>query len=324
MQLGGKTVFPITLGNGPPLEEDLPRQRPERVDGGRPGRCEDASHLSEMECCECGRQLITDIKDQLAAASRFGLRLWVGLFDVANDLSKQALLQQIVDGLKDQPGLGAWKGCDEPLWGKVDAKGRRRRLRVHPFPRSGPSGRDHPGTQSAAGTVDGRAAEALRGGRRHPRRRHLPDRPSARAARRTPQHGHQRGRRRDRDRRRLRARQGALDDVADRLERRDPAGPRTDLPDPEAGAVHGLPGDHRGSPRARLLRRRHHQGDEPRGREERLELDVLAHRAETRRAGAELGLASAPPWSRRLPRSPSRRTRPTSSWSPARPAASST
>jgi hypothetical protein len=42
---------------------------------------------------------------------------------VANDLSRQALLGQIVDALKDSPGLGAWKGADEPLWGRLDAKG---------------------------------------------------------------------------------------------------------------------------------------------------------------------------------------------------------
>jgi hypothetical protein len=66
---------------------------------------------------------IQTVKEQLVAASRYGLRLWVGLYDVANDLSKPALLEQIVDGLKDSPGLGAWKGADEPLWGRVDAKG---------------------------------------------------------------------------------------------------------------------------------------------------------------------------------------------------------
>jgi hypothetical protein len=66
---------------------------------------------------------IDELKKLMADAGRFGLRFWVGLYDVANDLSKQALLQQIVDGLKGSPGLGAWKGCDEPLWGNVGAPG---------------------------------------------------------------------------------------------------------------------------------------------------------------------------------------------------------
>jgi hypothetical protein len=122
MLLGGKTVFPITLGNGPPLEGTCP-------DNGLRGWTEVARAGVKMlriypkwSTANAAAQ-VADVKNQLAEASRFGLRLWVGLFDVANDLSKQALLQQIVDGLKDQPGLGAWKGCDEPLWGRVDAQG---------------------------------------------------------------------------------------------------------------------------------------------------------------------------------------------------------
>ena len=103
MMLGGKTVFPITLGNGPPLEGTCP-------DNGLRGWTEVARAGVKMlriypkwSAANAAAQ-IADVKDQLVAASRFGLRLWVGLFDVANDLSKQALLQQIVDGLKDQIG----------------------------------------------------------------------------------------------------------------------------------------------------------------------------------------------------------------------------
>ena len=148
MQLGGKTVFPITLGNGPPLDGTCP-------DNGLKGWTEVARAGVKMlriypkwSAANAAAQ-ITDVKGQLIAASRFGLRLWVGLYDVANDLSKQALLAQIVDGLKDHPGLGAWKGCDEPLLGKRRRAGRRRRLRLHPFARPGPSDRDHPGTEGA-------------------------------------------------------------------------------------------------------------------------------------------------------------------------------
>ncbi len=122
MLLGGKTVFPITLGNGPPLGGNEPVS-------GLKGWTEVARAGVKMlrvypkwSAANVATQ-IQDVKEQLAAASRYGLRLWVGLYDVANDLSKQASLQQIVDGLKDSPGLGAWKGADEPLWGRVDAQG---------------------------------------------------------------------------------------------------------------------------------------------------------------------------------------------------------
>ena len=122
MLFGGKTVFPITLGNGPPLEGNDP------VSGLR-GWTEVARAGVKMlrvypkwNAANAAAQIQT-VKEQLVAAARYGLGLWVGLYDVANDLSKQALLEQIVDGLKDSPGLGAWKGADEPLWGRVDAKG---------------------------------------------------------------------------------------------------------------------------------------------------------------------------------------------------------
>jgi hypothetical protein len=122
MLLGGKTVFPITLGNGPPPEGTDP-------DTGLKGWTSVARAGVKMlriypkwTAANAAAQ-IQAVKDQLSTASRFGLRLWVGLFDVANDLSRQALLAQIVDGLKDSPGLGAWKGSDEPLWGRVAAGG---------------------------------------------------------------------------------------------------------------------------------------------------------------------------------------------------------
>jgi hypothetical protein len=122
MLLGGKTVFPITLGNGPPVDKNDPAS-------GLRGWTEVARTgvkmlrvYPEWSAANAAAQ-IQAVKEQLAAAGRFGLRLWVGLYDVANDLSKQALLAQVVDALKDSPGLGAWKGPDEPLHGDVPAPG---------------------------------------------------------------------------------------------------------------------------------------------------------------------------------------------------------
>lgn len=119
MLLGGKTVFPITLSGGPPLGATDP-------DSGLKGWTEVARAGVKMlriypkwTAANLAAQ-IQDVRGQLAEASRYGLRLWVGLSDLADDLSKQALLGQVVDGLKDSPGLGAWKGCDEPLWGGRD------------------------------------------------------------------------------------------------------------------------------------------------------------------------------------------------------------
>jgi len=120
--LGGKTVFPITLGNGPTLIGKDPAS-------GLNGWAEVASAGVKMlrvypqwDAADAVQQ-IQAVKDEMVAAASYGLSLWVGLYNVANDLSKQGLLEQIVDGLKDWPGLGAWKGADEPLHGNVAAPG---------------------------------------------------------------------------------------------------------------------------------------------------------------------------------------------------------
>src|SRR5439155_16520114 len=122
MLLGGKTVFPITLGNGPPLAGKDP------VTGSNGWAEVVAAGVKMLRVYPkwdnaSAAQQIQDVQAELLAAANRGLRLWVGLYNVANDLSKQALLEQIVDGLKDSPGLGAWKGADEPLWGRLDPQG---------------------------------------------------------------------------------------------------------------------------------------------------------------------------------------------------------
>ena len=57
---------------------------------------------------------ITDAQGNLQAAAGHGLALWVGLNPVGDSMDDQATLTQIVEALKDEAGLGAWKGADEP------------------------------------------------------------------------------------------------------------------------------------------------------------------------------------------------------------------
>jgi hypothetical protein len=120
MLLGGKAVFPITLSGGPPLGQK------DSVSGsdGWTEIAQAGVHMlrvyPQWSAATAG-QVIQGLKqNDLPTAAARGLWLWVGLFNVANDLSKQPLLDQIVNGLKDAPGLGAWKGADEPLWGCLD------------------------------------------------------------------------------------------------------------------------------------------------------------------------------------------------------------
>ena len=49
------------------------------------------------------------VAEELDAAPAHGLQLWLALAGVDNDLSHQALLDNIVNAVKGHPGLGLWK-----------------------------------------------------------------------------------------------------------------------------------------------------------------------------------------------------------------------
>src|SRR2546421_9150869 len=106
MLLPGRRVFPITLGNGPPVTGKDP------VTGAN-GWAEVAATGVKMlriypqwDATNAAQQ-IRDVQAELVAAASHGLRLWVGLYNAANNLDKKALLEQIIEGLKNTPGLGA-------------------------------------------------------------------------------------------------------------------------------------------------------------------------------------------------------------------------
>jgi len=58
---------------------------------------------------------IATLVANLNAADSHGLAGWVGL-DPVDYNGNVAVLEQIVNAVKDNPGLGAWKGADEPAW----------------------------------------------------------------------------------------------------------------------------------------------------------------------------------------------------------------
>src|SRR5581483_12337899 len=60
---------------------------------------------------------------ELDGASAHGLQVWLALAGVDADLTHGSLLDRIVDTFKGHPGLGVWKGADEPAHGGVPAKG---------------------------------------------------------------------------------------------------------------------------------------------------------------------------------------------------------
>jgi hypothetical protein len=60
---------------------------------------------------------------ELDAAPAHGLQVWLALAGIDNDLGQVSLLDQVVATFKGHPGLGAWKGTDEPALGRVPAAG---------------------------------------------------------------------------------------------------------------------------------------------------------------------------------------------------------
>src|SRR5206468_2268115 len=66
---------------------------------------------------------LDEVAQELDTAAQHGLELWLALAGVDNDLSRRSLLDKIVNTVKGHPGLGAWKGADEPAHGHVPAAG---------------------------------------------------------------------------------------------------------------------------------------------------------------------------------------------------------
>ena len=119
--VAGKPVFPIGLSDPPPLGTTAPN--------GRDAWAEIASagvtfvrNFTVWRAAAVAEQLIA-VGQQLDAATAHGLHVWLALEGADNDLGHRALLDQIVGTLKGHPGLGVWKGADEPAHAHVPAAG---------------------------------------------------------------------------------------------------------------------------------------------------------------------------------------------------------
>jgi hypothetical protein len=108
--IGGKQVFPLGLSDPPPLGSKTP--------SGNDGLAEVASagithlrHYTTWNKDTVDAQ-INEAIVQLNGASARGLQIWMGLAGIAAGLTPT--LDTVVNALKTHPGLGAWKGADEP------------------------------------------------------------------------------------------------------------------------------------------------------------------------------------------------------------------
>jgi hypothetical protein len=119
--VGGKRVFPIGLSDPPPVNGTAPSGRPAWAEIAAAG-VTFARNYTVWSAAGAGERLL-EVVEQLDAAEAHGLQLWLALAGVDDDLSKRALLDRIVNAVKGHPGLGAWKGADEPAHGHVPAAG---------------------------------------------------------------------------------------------------------------------------------------------------------------------------------------------------------
>ena len=122
LRVGGRKVFPICLSNGPPPDGKAP--------SGRDGLAEVAAggvNLIRTGTAAWGPEtapgLITLERQKLDAAASHGLLGWLWLGDLTDlpprpspstPSDREKLLATVVNGLKGHPGLGLWKGVDEP------------------------------------------------------------------------------------------------------------------------------------------------------------------------------------------------------------------
>jgi hypothetical protein len=113
-------VFPLVLSNGPPTGAGLKRVAAAGATHVRTGIPDWSTELVDGQ--------LENERARLDAAHAAGLRCWVWLGATPNlapqpGSDREKLLARIVTGLKGHPALGAWKGIDEPAWGKVPAAG---------------------------------------------------------------------------------------------------------------------------------------------------------------------------------------------------------
>jgi hypothetical protein len=119
--VAGKRIFPLGLSDPPPVDSQAP--------GGKPAWAEIASaganfarNYTVWTAAGAGEQLIA-LGQELDAAQQHGLQMWVALAGLDHNLARQPLLNKIVNTIKPHPGLGVWKGADEPAHGHVPVAG---------------------------------------------------------------------------------------------------------------------------------------------------------------------------------------------------------
>jgi hypothetical protein len=114
----GKLVFPICLSNPPPFQKTAPDGTPSFTEIAGAGVTLIRTGLETWSLGQLDAQ-IAQQRALLDAAAAAGLRCWVWLGNAASHPTDPAsapvqLMTDIVNDFKAHPGLGVWKGADEP------------------------------------------------------------------------------------------------------------------------------------------------------------------------------------------------------------------
>ena len=134
----GSPVFPICVSNPPPVG----RQAPSGQDGWQELQAGGVSFVRTGRSDWNAQQLDAQIAAERTledAAAQHGLHCWLWLGSLPNlppaaagqpPSPNEQLLRKVVAAFEAHPGLGAYKGVDEPLHGGVPAAGLVRAYRV--------------------------------------------------------------------------------------------------------------------------------------------------------------------------------------------------
>jgi hypothetical protein len=119
--VAGKRIFPLGLSDPPPVDSQAPNGKPAWAEIASAGT-NFARNYTVWTSAGAGEQLIA-LGQELEAAQHNGLQMWVALAGLDHNLARQSLLNQIVNAIKPHPGLGVWKGADEPAHGRIPVAG---------------------------------------------------------------------------------------------------------------------------------------------------------------------------------------------------------
>jgi len=125
MQIDGKKTFVISFGMPPPAGGKTPEGKDglaELHDAGA-NFARIAPQKWPTEEAQGSPAALARFQGWLDAAAAAHLYCWITLGDLPaikpKDPKNEEMLRMIINRFKNHPGLGGWKGYDEPAWGKI-------------------------------------------------------------------------------------------------------------------------------------------------------------------------------------------------------------